>query len=62
MAKRRLEAVKKRLDRNPVLKDLYISEMQALLDEGYVKEVPQDDEEKSLSTAKRVWMYHIILF
>ena len=55
MAKRRLEAVKRRLDRNPVLKGLYISEMQVLLDEGYVEEVPQDNEEKSLSTAKRVW-------
>ena len=55
MAKSRLEAVKRRLDRDPVLKGLYISEMQALLDEGYVEEVPQDDEEKSLSTAKRVW-------
>ena len=29
--------------------------MQALLDEGHVEEVPQDDEEKFLSTAKRVW-------
>ena len=52
MAKRRLESVKRRLDRDPVLKGLYISEMQALLDEGYVEEVPQDDEEKSLSTEK----------
>ena len=55
MAKRRLEAVKRRFDRDPVLKGLYVSEMQALLDEGYVEEVPQDDEETSLSTAKRVW-------
>ena len=29
--------------------------MLALLDEGYVEEVPQDDEEKFLLTAKRVW-------
>ena len=29
--------------------------MQALLDEGYIEEVPQDDEKKSLITAKMVW-------
>ena len=55
MAKRRLEAIKRHLDSNPVLKGLYVSKMQALLDEGYVEEVLQDDEKKSLSTAKRVW-------
>ena len=55
MVKRRLEAVKRRLDRNPVLKGLYVSEMQAQLDESYVEEVPQDNKEKSLLTAKRVW-------
>ena len=43
------------MDRHPVLKGLYVSEKQALLKEGYVEEVPQDDEEKSLLTTKKVW-------
>ena len=55
MAKRRLESVKRRLNRDKKLRSKYCAEMQALLNDGYIERVPEPGEEKIAPVEKRVW-------
>ena len=51
MAKRRLESLKRRLERDDMLKIKYTQEMQRVLDKGYAEVVPEEERDSS----NRVW-------
>ena len=50
MAKRRLESVKRRLERDDMLKIKYTQEMQRVLDKGYAEVVPEEERDSSNRT------------
>ena len=47
IAKRRLESVKRRLERDDMLKTKYTQEMQRVLDKGYAEVVPEEERDSS---------------
>ena len=59
MARKRLVGVKKRLERNPELKEKYCQEMGIVLSNNYAELVPEDE----IDSSKRVWYipHHPIL-
>ena len=51
MAAKRLDGVKRRLQRDSVLKNMYCLQMQTVLDQGYAEKVPVSE----INTANKLW-------